>query len=198
MFFAALTSALSVYAQATQRKRAWLSRLSCARCPHAEQRWLVNAGLTFSTLPGALSSRRRASRPQLALGTLTSPQWRLSLRTSRWVRWTIRNPLSRLALRQRGRRCVPAKKFAIACLWSRTACCCTITLPAASHGLPVRALVSCRQRSAKPGTFSRPGRHHDSCSTHRFHTYRASAQCRSRISSCPADNSRRYLDIRIF
>src|SRR5690242_11876900 len=64
MFFAALTSAFSVYAQATQRKRAWLSRLSDATCPHAEQRWLVNAGLTLSTLPGALSSRRRASRPQ--------------------------------------------------------------------------------------------------------------------------------------
>src|SRR5215471_918594 len=30
----------------------------------AEQRWLVNAGLTLSTLRGALSSRRRASRPQ--------------------------------------------------------------------------------------------------------------------------------------
>src|SRR5438046_1267423 len=166
MFFAALTSALSVYAQATQRKRAWLLRLSGARCPHAEQRWLVNAGLTFSTLPGALSSRRRASRPQPerliprfraalaatlrpgalmaassvpgpstgagiaanaichlparsrvtrndfafpgtardqrnrthpALGILTSPQRRLSLRTSRCVRWTIRNPSSRPA-----------------------------------------------------------------------------------------------------
>jgi hypothetical protein len=64
MFFAAFTSAFSVYAQATQRKRAWLSRLSAAMCPHAEQRWLVNVGLTFSTLPGALSSRRRTSRPQ--------------------------------------------------------------------------------------------------------------------------------------
>jgi hypothetical protein len=64
MFFAALTSAFSVYPQATQRKRAWLSRLSDARCPQAEQRWLVNAGLTLSILPGALSSRRRTSRPQ--------------------------------------------------------------------------------------------------------------------------------------
>jgi hypothetical protein len=64
MFLAAFTSALQAKPQATHRKRAWLSRLSDAMCPHAEQRWLVNAGLIFSTRPGALSSRRRTSRPQ--------------------------------------------------------------------------------------------------------------------------------------
>ena len=36
---------------------------SASTCPHAEHRWLVNAGLIFSTRPGALSSRRRTSRP---------------------------------------------------------------------------------------------------------------------------------------
>jgi hypothetical protein len=46
MFLAAFTSALQAYPQATQRKRAWLSRLSAAMCPHAEQHWLVYAGLT--------------------------------------------------------------------------------------------------------------------------------------------------------
>src|SRR5215469_1954440 len=65
MLRAALTSALLVYAQATQRKRAWLLRLSGAACPHAEQRWLVWAGLTFWTRAGAFCSRRRTSWPQL-------------------------------------------------------------------------------------------------------------------------------------
>jgi hypothetical protein len=39
--------------------------LATARCdvPAPEQRWLVYAGLTFSTRPGALSLRRRTSRP---------------------------------------------------------------------------------------------------------------------------------------
>jgi len=46
MLIAAFTSALQAQLQATQRKMAWLSRLSGATCPHAEQRWLVNgAGL---------------------------------------------------------------------------------------------------------------------------------------------------------
>ena len=42
---------------------AWLSRESRSTCPHAEHRWLVNAGLTFSTRPGALSCSRRTSSP---------------------------------------------------------------------------------------------------------------------------------------
>ena len=63
MFLAAFTSALSVKRQAMQRNRAWLSRLPAAMCPHAEQRWLVKAGLTFSTRPVALSSSRRTSSP---------------------------------------------------------------------------------------------------------------------------------------
>lgn len=88
------------------------------------------------------------------------------------------------AFRQVGCLCVPAKKFVIAWRWSRIACCCTITLPSASHGLAARAAVNCRHRSANPGAEPRPTRHQDSCSTHRFHTNRASAQCRSNTTSC--------------
>ena len=63
MFLAAFTSALQVYPQAVHRKTAWLSRDFPSTCPHAEQRWLVWCGLIFSTLPGALFSRRPTSRP---------------------------------------------------------------------------------------------------------------------------------------
>jgi hypothetical protein len=63
MFLAAFTSAWQAYPQAMHRKTAWLSRDFGSTCPHAEHRWLVNAGLIFSTLPGAFSSRRRTSRP---------------------------------------------------------------------------------------------------------------------------------------
>jgi len=44
MLLAAFASALPAYPQAVQRNSAWLSRLSAAACPHAEHRWLVNAG----------------------------------------------------------------------------------------------------------------------------------------------------------
>jgi hypothetical protein len=64
MFLAAFTSAWQANPQAVHTKRAWLSRDSASTCPHAEHRWLVNAGLIFSTRPGALSSSRRASSPQ--------------------------------------------------------------------------------------------------------------------------------------
>ena len=64
MFLAAFTSALHAYPQAVHANRAWLSREFASTCPHAGQRWLVNAGLTFSTRPGALSCRRRTSRPR--------------------------------------------------------------------------------------------------------------------------------------
>lgn len=64
MLMAAFTSALQAYPQAVHRKTAWLSRFSLATCPHAEHRWLVYAGGTFSTLPGALSSIRATSMPQ--------------------------------------------------------------------------------------------------------------------------------------
>src|SRR5438105_3837491 len=64
MFRAAFTSAWSAKPQAVHTKRAWLSRDSASTCPHAEHRWLVNAGLIFSTRPGALSSSLRASSPQ--------------------------------------------------------------------------------------------------------------------------------------
>ena len=63
LFLAAFTSALQVYLQAVHRKTAWLSRDFPSTCPHAEQRWLVWCGLIFSTLPGALFSRRPTSRP---------------------------------------------------------------------------------------------------------------------------------------
>ena len=64
MFLAAFTSAWQAYPQAVHRKTAWLLRDFGSTCPHAEQRWLVNAGLIFSTRPGAFSSKRRARKPQ--------------------------------------------------------------------------------------------------------------------------------------
>ena len=64
MFLAAFTSALPAKPQAVHTKRAWLSRDFASTCPHAEHRWLVNAGFILSTRPGALSSSRRTSSPQ--------------------------------------------------------------------------------------------------------------------------------------
>ncbi len=64
MFLAAFTSALQAYPQAVHANRAWLSREFASTCPHAEQRWLVYAGLIFCTRAGALSCSRRTSRPQ--------------------------------------------------------------------------------------------------------------------------------------
>jgi len=64
MFLAAFTSALPAKPQAVHAKRAWLSRDFASTCPHAEQRWLVKCGLTFSTRSGALSCSRRTSSPQ--------------------------------------------------------------------------------------------------------------------------------------
>ena len=69
MFRAAFTSALQAYPQAVHANRAWLSRESASTCPHAQHRWLVNCGLTFSTLPGAFSASRRTSRPHPAAGS---------------------------------------------------------------------------------------------------------------------------------
>jgi len=63
MFLAAFTSALQAKPQTVHAKRAWLSRDLPSRCPHAEHRWLVNAGAILSTRLSALSSRRRTSRP---------------------------------------------------------------------------------------------------------------------------------------
>src|SRR5438552_3425118 len=63
MFLAAFTSALQANPQAVHRKTAWLSRDFRSTCLHAEQHWLVNAGLIFSTRPDAFCSRRRTSRP---------------------------------------------------------------------------------------------------------------------------------------
>jgi hypothetical protein len=90
MFLAAFTSALQAKPQAVQAKCAWLSRDFPCTCPHAEQRWLVNAGL---------------NRIHPAFGIQTSPVLRLSRRTSHWRprRPTIRNPSSRPALRHDGR-----------------------------------------------------------------------------------------------
>ena len=64
MLMAAFTSALQAKPQAVHRNMAWLSREPRSTCPHAEHRWLVNAALTFSTRPGALSCSRRTSCPQ--------------------------------------------------------------------------------------------------------------------------------------
>jgi hypothetical protein len=73
---------------------------------------------------------------------------------------------------------------------SRRACCWTITLPCASHGNAARASVSCRHCSANPGA-GRPGCHHDRCSTARFHTNRAWAQCSRSAVSCGGVGYRR-------
>ncbi len=73
MFLAAFTSALQAYPQAVQANTAWLSRLLADTCPHAEQRWLVYAGGTFSTRPGALSSRRRATGYPRGVRQLPAP-----------------------------------------------------------------------------------------------------------------------------
>src|ERR1700749_3284325 len=77
MFRAAFTSALQAKLQATQRKTAWLSRFPRATCPHELQHWDVYAGGTFSTLPGALSSRRRTSipHPDLWISRLRPAFW---------------------------------------------------------------------------------------------------------------------------
>ena len=64
MFLAAFTSAWPAKPQAVQAKRAWLSRDFASTCPHAEHRWLVYAGLIFSTRPGAFSCSRCTSNPQ--------------------------------------------------------------------------------------------------------------------------------------
>src|ERR1035438_5813947 len=59
IFLAAFTSALPAKPQAVHRNTAWLSRESRSTRPHAEHRWLVNAGPIFFTRPGALSASRR-------------------------------------------------------------------------------------------------------------------------------------------
>jgi len=73
MFLAAFTSALQAKPQAVHRKPAWLSRDSGSTCLHAEQRWLVNAGLIFSTRPGALFPEevKRRFLPGLNAGAST-------------------------------------------------------------------------------------------------------------------------------
>jgi hypothetical protein len=63
MFKAAFTSAWQAKAQAVHRNTAWLSRESRSTCPHAEHRWLVNAGLTFSTRPGACPAAGAPAAP---------------------------------------------------------------------------------------------------------------------------------------
>src|SRR4030095_3115684 len=66
---------------------------------------------------------------------------------------------------------------------SRRACCCTITLPFASHGNAARASVSCLHCATSPGAGGPLGSHHNRCSTARFHTNRAWAQCSRRAFS---------------
>src|SRR5580700_4756191 len=64
MLQAAFTSACAVCPQVVHRKLAWLSRLFRPTCPQALHRCDVYAALTNTTRSGALSARRRASRPQ--------------------------------------------------------------------------------------------------------------------------------------
>jgi hypothetical protein len=93
----------------------------------------------FTSALQAKPQATQRNRTHPAFGTRISPVSRLSLRTSPGLTWTMRNPSSRPALRHDGRRCVPAKKPAIAWAWSRIACCWTMTDPAASHGLSALA-----------------------------------------------------------
>jgi hypothetical protein len=51
--------------------------------------------------------RDQRNRTHPALGTRTSPMFRLSRRTCPGLTWTMRNPSSRPAFRHDGRRCVP-------------------------------------------------------------------------------------------
>ena len=119
------------------------------------------------------TGRDNRNRTHPALGTLTSAQFRFSFRTPPDHR-NERNPSSRLALRHDGRPQAPSKKF-----WSR---------PGRDPGSPAAARSRTRWRATgyplwrrstagsvrrSGGILPRPGRHSFSCSTHRFHTYRA-------------------------
>ena len=131
------------------RYRAWAPARGSRRRRHASARrgpW--SPGRT-STPGGTARDQRNRTHP--ALGTQTWPVFRLTRRTShcRPRRPTIRNPSSRPALRHDGR---PAglpgsKNAALAWAKSRSACCCTVWEPAASHGCSARAWVSCRHCS---------------------------------------------------
>ena len=100
--------------------------------------------------PGG-TGRDQRNRTQPAFGTQTSPVLRLTRRTShcRPRLPTMRKPSSRPALRQVGRRAGfrGSANAARARAKSRSACCCTVWLPAASHGCSARAAVSCRHCS---------------------------------------------------
>ena len=67
MLMAAFTSAWPAKPQAVHRNTAWLSRESRSACPHAEHRWLVNAGSIFSTRPGAGPGCRPVARDEAAV-----------------------------------------------------------------------------------------------------------------------------------
>ncbi len=92
------------------------------------------------TMPGM--SRVHRNRTQPTFGIHTCPLRRLSRLTWRGFSPTCRKPSSLPALRQLGRRCVPLKKFRIACAKSRNACCCTVCDPAASQPYSARAEVN--------------------------------------------------------
>ena len=95
------------------------------------------------------TARDQRNRTQPAFGILTSPTLREIRRTSHCLPRlpTTRNPSSRPAFRHDGSRCVPLKKFVMACAKSRNACCWTVWLPLRSHGCSARAAVSCRHCS---------------------------------------------------
>ncbi len=131
-------------------------------------------------IPCSPSGRVSRNRTHPTLGTWTSahlPEARRTL-TSR-----TQNPSLIPLRRQRGRPWVPAHQFRNAWSKSRKACCCTDEEPSPSHDAR-RASASCRNRSAEPGAGPRPRRQQLACSNARFHTNRASAQCRSQPSAC--------------
>ena len=100
-----------------------------ATCQRPERSRVTRKDFTSSG-----TGRDQRNRTQPALGIFTAAWWRLRRRTSPGFTATIRKPSSCPALRQVGRWWVPAKKFAMACWWSLTACCCTVTEPPASQG----------------------------------------------------------------
>ena len=132
---------------------------------------------------GTAPSRPSARKP--------APSGGSACRTWSALTATIRNPSSRPALRQVGLRCVPSKMVRH-CLGE----------------IPQRLLLDDHAACRQPPVLSRaagklaallyparravrPERHHDCCSTARFHTKRACAQWPRNTSACVGDGRRR-------
>ena len=136
-----------------------------------------------AAMPNFPAGRGRDSlnRTNPSLGTCSSAHFRFSGRT--FVSRT-QNPSCRCLRRHVGHRCVGAKNPAPARSKSRSACCCTLDDPSPSQANSCRASANCLMRSAGPGA-GRRDRPQLNCSTAKFHTNRASAQCRSSITQAP-------------